>query len=117
MGTAKLVVPPRATAQALRNVLKNGLDASPDTGVGDAPDRSRRQWLSSGSDGHGRGDDGGDSVEGDGAVLHDEEAGQGMGLGLFLTRSIVDQIGGTLNIASESGKGTRVVLTLPLGAR
>jgi signal transduction histidine kinase len=36
-----------------------------------------------------------------------------MGLGLFLTRSVVDQLGGTLTVESEPGIGTTVALTLP----
>jgi two-component system sensor histidine kinase RegB len=39
--------------------------------------------------------------------------GSGMGLGLFLTRSVVDQLGGTLNVQTQPGLGTTVALTLP----
>ncbi len=40
--------------------------------------------------------------------------GFGVGLGLPIVRKIVEQHGGTIKIASEIGKGTRVKLKLPL---
>jgi two-component system heavy metal sensor histidine kinase CusS len=39
----------------------------------------------------------------------------GMGVGLTLVRSIVELHGGTVEIASEVGRGTRVVMTFPPG--
>jgi PAS domain S-box-containing protein len=42
---------------------------------------------------------------------------QGSGLGLFLTRAIVEAHGGRIWVESQSGKGARFVFTLPLGRR
>lgn len=42
-------------------------------------------------------------------------AGSGLGLGLFLVRAFVDQMGGTLRLHSTPGEGTSVVLQLPAG--
>ena len=39
--------------------------------------------------------------------------GAGLGLGLFLARAFVDQMGGTLHWQSSPGAGTAVVLELP----
>ena len=39
--------------------------------------------------------------------------GQGMGLGLFLTRTVLARLGGTLELSSQPGRGTTAVLTLP----
>lgn len=39
---------------------------------------------------------------------------QGSGLGLFLTRRLVESVGGALTIESEVGKGTRCLVSLPL---
>jgi signal transduction histidine kinase len=38
----------------------------------------------------------------------------GTGLGLAITRKIIEVHGGTISIASEAGKGTTVVVTLPI---
>lgn len=40
-------------------------------------------------------------------------AGQGSGLGLSITKSLIDLHNGTLNIASKLGKGTTVTVTFP----
>lgn len=43
------------------------------------------------------------------------QAGQGSGLGLYITKGIVEQHGGTLQAHSEGlGKGTTFIMTLPL---
>jgi two-component system sensor histidine kinase RegB len=39
--------------------------------------------------------------------------GEGMGLGLYLTKLFALQVGGAVSISSELGKGTRVVLRVP----
>ncbi len=42
---------------------------------------------------------------------------QGSGLGLFLTRALVEAHGGRIWVESQVGKGSRFVFTLPLGRR
>ena len=43
-----------------------------------------------------------------------KEPGAGMGLGLFLTHTLADQLGGALELRSAPGQGTSATLTLPL---
>ncbi|WP_372896536.1 nitrogen regulation protein NR(II) [Stieleria sp.] len=42
-----------------------------------------------------------------------ETVGQGMGLGLSVTRGIVEAMNGTIDVTSEPGKGTKFVVRLP----
>jgi len=44
-------------------------------------------------------------------------AGQGMGLGIFLARSIVERLGGGLSIRSAPGAGTTATVWLPVAGR
>jgi signal transduction histidine kinase len=46
-----------------------------------------------------------------------KEIGKGSGLGLFLSREIVKAHGGRLSIHSEVGKGTKVLIALPMDDR
>jgi two-component system sensor histidine kinase RegB len=39
--------------------------------------------------------------------------GEGMGLGLFLARLVAQKLGGSLELKSEPGQGTRAILALP----
>jgi C4-dicarboxylate-specific signal transduction histidine kinase len=43
-------------------------------------------------------------------------AGEGTGLGLSISKSIIEQHGGTIAVSSESGVGTRFVISLPSAA-
>lgn len=106
-------IPPHALAQALRSVLKNAQDAS---GAGE------EITLRAGLDG----DTCRFEVEDRGSGMSPEvfaragepffttkEPGRGMGLGLFLTRTVLEGLGGRLEIHSEQGQGTRVSLIVP----
>ena len=43
----------------------------------------------------------------------EERSYQGVGLGLWITRQIVDALGGTIRVESEPGKGSTFVIALP----
>lgn len=105
-----------AVSTALRNLLRNALDAS-------APDGKVRLSVSQ------QGSELAFDVEDEGpgmpaSVLAratepfftTKPRGQGMGLGLFLAQSVAEQLGGRLELASATGRGTRARLVLPLAA-
>jgi two-component system, sensor histidine kinase RegB len=112
---ARELVSAHSFAQVVRGVVKNALQASPpearvrlvlacappvwrlsveDSGTGMTPEVLARAGE---------------------PFFTTKEPGEGMGLGLFLTRALVDQLGGQLELDSTPGVGTRVVLTWPQG--
>jgi two-component system sensor histidine kinase RegB len=113
-GAPALRVPRRAVAQAIRAVVKNGQQAAAESGG--------RVTLSCAADGAGVAI----AVEDTGAGMPPEvqrrvgepffttkPPGRGMGLGLFLSKTVIDRVGGGLEIASTPGRGTRVTIRLP----
>lgn len=109
-----LWVPQEAVAQAVRNLVHNGLDASGENG---------RVRLESKLDGDKLQLSVIDSGEGMTAEVLNrasdpffttKEPGRGIGLGLFLTRNVISQLGGDLQFRSKPGIGTEAVVTLPL---
>ena len=108
-----VVGPPRALADALRGLLKNGIQASP-------PDA--RVQLSVVADGErvravvrdrGRGMSEEILARVGEPFFTTKGPGDGMGLGLFLTRALVEQLDGAFHISSRSGQGTEASIELP----
>ncbi|MDA7864731.1 ATP-binding protein [bacterium] len=110
-----LWVPQEAVAQAVRNLIHNGLDASGEMGrvrvepqliaehlqisVMDSGQGMSQEVLGRASD----------------PFFTTKEPGRGIGLGLFLTRNVISQLGGRLEFRSALGQGTEAVVTIPLG--
>lgn len=113
-GDLTFEAPRAALAMALRAVLSNALDASRadqevqlgarvragllelwvlDRGEGMEPERLRRALD---------------------PFFTTKEPGRGMGLGLYLSASTVERLGGSLTLESRPGRGTRALLALPL---
>jgi two-component system sensor histidine kinase RegB len=109
----RIVGPPRALSDALRGLLKNAIQASPadarvilrietddnrirarvvDRGRGMTPDVLSRVGE---------------------PFFTTTSPGEGMGLGLFLTRALAEQLGGEFHIASRPGAGTEACFELP----
>jgi len=44
-----------------------------------------------------------------------KKPGEGTGLGLFVTRKLVENLGGKISVTSEAGQGTAFTITLPTG--
>jgi len=110
---AAIVGPPRALGDALRGLLKNALQASP-------PGATVRLWMGA-DDGRirvavidqGRGMPP-DVLQRAGEPFFTTKVpGEGMGLGLFLTRTLVDQLGGEFTMASRPAVGTEARIELP----
>jgi signal transduction histidine kinase len=67
-----------------------------DTGIGMTPEVRRRAFDS---------------------FFTTKEIGKGTGLGLFITHNLVTEIDGIVELESESGKGTTVIIRIPLKTR
>ena len=109
-----LFLPAEGLAQALRALVSNALDASlpgqrvwvraslsesnlvitvEDMGEGMAPEHVSRALD---------------------PFFTTKEPGSGMGLGLFLARSVIERLGGDLGVVSSPGQGTTMTVRLPL---
>lgn len=110
---AALVGPPRALADALRGLLKNAVQASPtDAPVTLRVTTAREHIRVSVLDrGHGMPPDVLSRV-GE-PFFTTKVPGEGMGLGLFLTRALAEQLGGEFHIVSRAGAGTEAWIDLP----
>lgn len=102
-------------ARVVGNLLTNALAASPpeapvevraswedervqivvrDLGVGMSPDELKRVWQ----------------------PLYRGRRDEGHGMGLCIAREIVQELGGTLSLTSESGRGTEAIIRVPASA-
>jgi two-component system sensor histidine kinase RegB len=112
---AELLGPPRALADALRGLLKNALQASP-------PERGQVRLRTEARGGRVRMTvlDRGAGMDPDVLSRAGEPffttkgPGEGMGLGLFLTRALAEQLGGELAITSTPAAGTEARIDLPV---
>jgi two-component system sensor histidine kinase RegB len=107
--------PLRALAQALRGTIKNALEAS-----GEAARVELRASADSGTQqvrievvDRGSGMSADTLARAGEPFFTTKEPGKGMGLGLFLTRTVFERLGGGMRLESRAGDGTRVILTLP----
>ncbi len=110
---ASLVVtgPRAALAQALRNLVKNALEASTGQVMLEAVERDGTLTLFVKDQGPGL-DANLVSRLGE-PFFTTKPVGKGMGLGVFLARTLAQQLGGALTFDSRPGAGTTVSFTLP----
>lgn len=106
--------PRRTLVHAVRAIVKNALQASPSDErvqlrVSTHGDRYRFEVVD-----HGSGIPPAHRERVTEPFFSTKEPGEGMGLGLFLARSVADTLGGTLVLEDVSPHGTRAILELPL---
>ena len=105
--------PVRALAQAFRVLIKNAQDASPDDHPVVLALRQDAQGLAAEVRDRGTGI-APDVLAHLGEPFFTTKApGKGMGLGFFLTRTVVEQLGGSLDITTEVGRGTTIAVRVP----
>jgi two-component system sensor histidine kinase RegB len=110
-----LFVPRRAVSQALRAVIKNALDATPKETETSISVQSLGDHCQVVVDDRGPGMRP-EILERVGEPFFTtKEPGSGMGLGVFLSRAVLERLGGALHIESTLGRGTRVRLEIPRG--
>lgn len=110
-----LRLPLRSLAQGLRSLLRNALDASPcDTPI-EVTVRSDDHTLRIEVLDHGKGMSRETLLRIGEPFFSTRAPGQGLGLGVFLCRAVVESLSGQLTFESTPGQGTRAILTLPLG--
>ncbi|MGL4513403.1 MAG: ATP-binding protein [Lacipirellulaceae bacterium] len=116
-GRLEVLIPRVALSQALRGVVQNAIDATAES-ASTVPVEVRADPLASTL--RLRVIDNGPGMPP--AVLArasepfytTKPPGRGMGLGLYLARSVVERLGGSLRIESIPGSGTTVTIVLPL---
>jgi len=106
----------QATAQALRGILKNALQASPEgkSVEVEAQLAPEDQCCRIAVRDHGAGMSADVLSRAGEPFFTTKEPGEGMGLGLFLTRVVAERVGGQLDLRSQPGHGTTATLTLPI---
>ncbi len=112
-------LPRRAFAQALRGLVDNARQASPagqpvSLRVAAATDGGARRLVFEVAD-RGAGISPATLARVGEPFFTTKPAGQGMGLGIFLARAIVERLGGELSIRSTPGTGTTATVWLPVG--
>lgn len=108
-----IVGPPRALADTLRGLLKNAVQASgPGLPVVLRLTRAPGRICATVVD-RGRGMPADVLARVGEPFFTTKVPGEGMGLGLFLTRTLVEQLGGEFHITSRPGSGTEARIELP----
>ena len=114
LSAVSLHVPARAIAEAIRGVLKNAQDASPAGAAVDLIVRRHEGAIDFAVEDRGPGMSSAMLERVGEPFFTTKPLGRGMGLGLFLARSVVERIGGSLRLDSSVGRGTTAIVRVPL---
>jgi two-component system sensor histidine kinase RegB len=113
--SVRVRLPPRAVAEAMRGLIRNAQQATATGGEVQVRARlsdGRRLEIVVRDEGAGMAPD---VLARAGEPFFTTKApGQGMGLGLFLSRALMQRLGGELRLDSRPGAGTSAMLLLPL---
>lgn len=112
--SAKLRLPAQAVVAALNQVVRNAMQASPIGEVVELDAELVGAELSILVRDRGPGIDSRILRRLGEPFLTTKEPGRGMGLGLFVTRSLVEHLSGSLTITARAGGGTQVSILLPV---
>jgi two-component system sensor histidine kinase RegB len=105
----------RALALALRGVTKNACEAAPESTRVTFTVRTRERQIEVEIADRGAGMAPEVLERAGEPFFTTKPAGKGMGLGLFLARSVIERMGGSLELDSQTGVGTRVTARLQAG--
>jgi two-component system sensor histidine kinase RegB len=108
-----LAVPPRALGRALRGIVKNAQEASSPGGSVALRVEAAVDSVRIAVEDRGSGMPAEVLARAGEPFFTTKPTGSGMGLGLFLARSLVEKVGGRLAISSLPGRGTTVSVVLP----
>jgi two-component system sensor histidine kinase RegB len=116
---AMLRVPRHAVEQALLALVKNALDASGSVAASSVTvsagiDQANGVYFEIADSGAGM--DAETLRRAGEPFFTTKEPGKGMGLGIFLVRTLAERLNGQFQLRSQVGGGTRAVLTLPCHA-
>lgn len=110
---AAVIGPPLALGDALRGLLRNGLQASGQGSTVTLRITTERGRVRAAVRDRGPGMPPEVLARVGEPFFTTKGPGDGMGLGLFLTRALAEQLGGEFHIASRPGEGTEAWLDLP----
>jgi two-component system sensor histidine kinase RegB len=108
----ELRVPRVSLSQALRGIVQNALDAAPASKVAVRLGADAEGIVFSILD-QGPGMPPEVLARAGEPFFTTKEPGKGMGLGLFLAGSVVERVGGTIELKSQHGAGTEAIVHLP----
>jgi two-component system sensor histidine kinase RegB len=109
-----LTIPRQAVLQALVALVRNALEASDSSSPVELQVEPKGEFVHFGIVDHGRGMSSEILRRVGEPFFTTKEQGKGMGLGVFLVRTLAERLGGRLTFQSSQDAGTRAVLELPV---